>query len=131
MTDNDRWPWFSHQHDIGIAAGGAGPFTVFDNGNTRIVGKPPLGLGRHCGPHDCFSRGMALTLDESTMSVTPVISTDLGVFSTVLGSAQLLSGGSYFFQPGQVHTKDGSAFHYPDLGPNLCNQPYFVVRAHG
>src|SRR5580658_258129 len=34
--DNDPWPWFSHQHDVGYANSGAGPLTVFDNGNTRV-----------------------------------------------------------------------------------------------
>ena len=32
----------------------------------------------------------------------------------------------YFFA---LYVKDGAAFHYPDLGPNLCNQPYFIIRA--
>jgi len=45
------------------------------------------------------SRGMVLTLDETNLQVTPVLSDDLGVFSTGGGSAQLLSGGNYFFLP--------------------------------
>ncbi len=32
----DPWPWFSGQHDAGIENNGAGPLTVFDDGNTRI-----------------------------------------------------------------------------------------------
>jgi arylsulfate sulfotransferase len=94
--NNDLWPWFSHQHEVGIENNGAGVMTLFDNGNTR-VSAPPLGLGSNCGPSDCDSRGMALNFDESTMQVTPALSADLGVFSTAMGSAQLLSDGTYFF----------------------------------
>jgi hypothetical protein len=48
------------------------------------------------------SRGMALTFNESTMQVTPVLSTSLGYFSTAMGSAQLLPDGNYFFLAGWV-----------------------------
>jgi len=99
---NDPWPWFSHQHEVGIENGGLGPMTILDNGNTR-VSPPPLGLGSG------DSRGMALTVDvtlpcavppgppQPQCQVTPVLSDDLGVFSTAMGSAQLLSNGNYFF----------------------------------
>jgi hypothetical protein len=93
----DPWPWFSHQHEVGIENGGAGPMTLMDNGNTR-VSPAPLGLGGKCSPHDCDSRGMALTVDESSLTVTPVVSFDLGAYSEAMGSAQLLSDGNYFFE---------------------------------
>ena len=102
---NDPWPWFSHQHDVAFESGGAGVFTVLDNGNTRLssptgtgssTGGVP-GLGNKCGPHDCHSRGMSLMVDEATMQVTPVLSVDLGVYSSAMGSAQLLADGNYFF----------------------------------
>ena len=96
-TYNDPWPWFSHQHDAGIENGGTGPMTLFDNGDTRLA-SPPLGLGSGCGPHDCNSRGMALTFNENTMQVSPVVSLDLGSYSVAMGSAQLLSNGNYFFE---------------------------------
>jgi arylsulfate sulfotransferase len=83
-VNNDRWPWFSHQHEAGIEANG--DLTVFDNGNTR-VGQ----LGGGCGPNDCDSRGMSLQFNESTMRVTPILSDDLGGYSVALGSAQLLN----------------------------------------
>ncbi|HTT65932.1 MAG TPA: aryl-sulfate sulfotransferase [Bryobacteraceae bacterium] len=101
-TYNDPWPWFSHQHEAAIENGGAGPFTVLDNGNTRrsspgkSTGGVP-GLGTKCGPHDCDTRGMALTIDENTMQVTPVMNMDLGYFSDAMGSAQLLADGNYYF----------------------------------
>ncbi|MGO4885786.1 MAG: aryl-sulfate sulfotransferase [Bryobacteraceae bacterium] len=97
---SDPWPWFSHQHDTVYQNNGAGPLTVFDNGNTR-VSTAPLGLGRDCGPLDCHSRGMSLMVDEANMQVTPVLSVDLGVFSTAEGSGELLFDGNYFFQPGE------------------------------
>jgi arylsulfate sulfotransferase len=99
---NDPWPWFSHQHDVTYADSGlkvtinsrTGPLlTIFDNGNTRYS-APPLGLGSGCdpvgGPDDCNSRGMALIVDEATLTVTPVLLQDLGVKTTALGSAGLL-----------------------------------------
>lgn len=105
-TYADPWPWFSHQHDVGIENGGAGPMTLFDNGNTRVsqpgasTGGVP-GLGSACSPNDCDSRGMAFSFDETgmTVSVAPNgVSLDLGAFSTAMGSAELLANGDYFFE---------------------------------
>lgn len=94
---NDPYPWFSHQHDAGMENGGSGPMTLFDNGDTRIA-PPPIGLGNPgCMPNDCNSRGMALTVDESVLTVTPVVSANLGSQSTADGSAQLLPDGNYYF----------------------------------
>jgi hypothetical protein len=95
--NNDPWPWFSHQHEVEIALNGDGPMTLFDNGNTRITD-----LGSSCGPSDCDSRGTALTFDETTMQVTPVMSVDMGVYSRALGSAQILDNNNYFFCTGYV-----------------------------
>src|SRR5580658_517944 len=93
--NNDPYPWFSHQHDAGIENTSTNVLTVFDNGNTR-VSPPPLGLGSG------HSRGMALSVDETNMTVTPVLSQDLGYFSYALGSAQLLGNGNFFFSLGIV-----------------------------
>jgi hypothetical protein len=112
-VSNDPWPWFSHQHDATYANNGqpltisglTGPLlTIFDNGNTRYS-APPLGLGVNCGPIDCDSRGMALIVDEATLTVTPVLLQGVGVQSTALGGAGLLSNGSYFFQSGIPNTQ--------------------------
>jgi hypothetical protein len=102
-TYNDPWPWFSHQHDAGIQGNGLGSLTLFDNGNTRVTD-----LGASCGPSDCDSRGMALTVSVTAGQpcapaltpcgqVSPVLSVDLGAFSEALGSADLLSNANYFF----------------------------------
>ena len=97
INSTDSWPWFSGQHDASFQNNGAGPFACFDNGNTRIS-APPLGLGSPgCEPSDCNSRGMALTVDEATMTATPVLSVDLGVFSISGGIADLQADGNYFF----------------------------------
>ena len=109
---NDPWPWFSHQHDVTYASSGVKitvngitepMLTVYDNGNTRYS-VPPLGLGTACnpsgGPDDCNSRGMVLMVDENTMTVTPVLLQDLGVKTTALGGAGLLSNGNYSFATG-------------------------------
>lgn len=115
---NDPWYWFSHQHDVGMENGGAGPMTLFDNGNTRTA-PAPLGLGSNCAPNDCDSRGMALTVDEANMTVSPVVSLDLGGYSTAMGSAELLSNGQYFYlNPIVFVLAKGSTFAYSEeFGP--------------
>jgi arylsulfate sulfotransferase len=114
---SDPWPWFSHQHEVGIENGGTGPMTMFDNGNTR-VSAAPLGLGSNCGPYDCNNRGMVVNFSESTMQVTPVMSVDLGYYSPANGSAQLLADGNYFFLAGIVFisTKEDGSFSL-EVGP--------------
>jgi arylsulfate sulfotransferase len=94
-VNSDRWPWFSHQHEVAIESNGY--MSILDNGNTR-VGPPPLGLGKGCKPNDCNSRGMVLSFDETAKQVTPILSQDLGYYSSAMGSAQLLSNGNYFFE---------------------------------
>jgi arylsulfate sulfotransferase len=92
-TYNDPWPWFSYQHDVGIENNGTGVMSILDNGNVRVAALGSPG----CEPSDCDSRGMALNFNEATMQVTPVLSADLGYYSTANGSAQLLPDGNYFF----------------------------------
>jgi hypothetical protein len=105
-TYGDPWPWFSHQHDVGIQNAGTEPITLLDNGDTRIS-NPPLGLGAGCQPLDCDSRGMAVNFTQpvgncvtscTPGTVTPVVSLDLGGYSTAMGSADLLGNGNYFFE---------------------------------
>jgi hypothetical protein len=94
-TNNDPYPWFSHQHDFAYENTTSGLISVYDNGNTR-VSPPPVGLGSG------NSRGMALIVDETNRTASPVLSQDLGYYGFALGSAQLLANGNYFFQPGVV-----------------------------
>ena len=58
---------------------------------------------------------MALSFDETSMQVTPVLSVDLGVYSQAMGSAQMLTDGNYFFlcaivPAGQLGVLTGSGF---------------------
>lgn len=111
---NDPWPWFSSQHDVGIENGGTGPWTIFDNGDTRVT---VLGSS-HCLPYDCDSRGIALLVNESTMMATPTLSVDLGVYSSAGGSAQLLA-------PGAGLPGEGDFFFYPPVVfQNLTDYSY-------
>jgi hypothetical protein len=50
---------------------------------------------------------MALTVDESTLTVTPVLSANLGVYSAADGAAQLLSDGNYLFHAALLVTISG------------------------
>ena len=123
---NDPWPWFSHQHEIGIENGGTGVFDLMDNGNTRL--SPPSGAGSStggvpglgtsgCAPHDCHSRGMALTFSESNMQVNPALSVDLGTYSSAMGSAQLLGTGNYYFLSAVVINSKGETGYDIQIQP--------------
>ena len=80
-VSSDPYPWFSHQHDAKFDY--AGVISLFDNGNTRVSQ-----MGGN-------SRGQVLAIDESNMTITPVINADLGGYSLALGAAQRLSNGNY------------------------------------
>ena len=79
--------WFSHQHNAHYIDGHT--LILFDNGNTRRASDP-----------NAHSRGQVWTLDETTMTATPVLNADLGNYSFRLGSAQRLSNGNYSFLSG-------------------------------
>src|SRR5579862_1332841 len=95
-VNSDPWPWFSHQHEVDIESA-SGNLTLFDNGNTRFA---------YLGGD---SRGMVLQIDESAMQATPALSVDLGVYSSAVGSAQLLGDGNYFFMAGFTNGTTGYA----------------------
>jgi len=88
-VSDDAWPWPSHQHDASILYDGT--LLLYDNGNTRRASDP-----------QAHSRGQRWRLDESTMTATPLLNADLGVYSPALGSAQRLSDGSLHFNSGLV-----------------------------
>jgi hypothetical protein len=83
----DLNPWFSHQHNAHYFDDHT--LILFDNGNTRQASDP-----------NAHSRGQVWTLDETTMTATPVLNADLGNYSSALGSAQRLSNGNYSFTSG-------------------------------
>lgn len=84
--DPNVYPWFTHQHDAAFQAGigATETFTVFDDGNLRH---------EQCGGGD--SRGMVLSVVETTHTVYIQTQADLGGYSAALGSAQLLYSPGY------------------------------------
>ena len=62
---------------------------------------------------------MALTFDETTtpMTVTPVVSLDLGSYSDAMGSAQLLANGNYFFENPLVLVGTNTVSYSMEVGP--------------
>src|SRR5262249_20282991 len=70
--------WFSHQHDAHYIDDQT--LSLFDNGNLRQATDP-----------NAHSRGQVWTLDETSMTATPVLNADLGNYSYRLGAAERLS----------------------------------------
>lgn len=91
IVSNDPSPWFSHQHEAAFEPDGT--FSVFDNGNTRVADNP--GKTEN-------SRGQVYQIDENNRTATLVVNSDLGVYASALGSAQLLGNGNYHFLAGHI-----------------------------
>ena len=113
---NDLYPWFSHQHDAGFLQNGTTTIALFDNGDTRVA-PPPIGLGLPPGTPDGDSRGYAMTIDETNMVATPLLLADMGLYSTALGTAELLDNGDYWFDAGYGSTIPPIAFT-PEVFPD-------------
>lgn len=113
---NDPWPWQSHQHDAEYES--ANLVSLYDNGNTRVQL-----LGGH-------SRGQSLLFDEINRTVTPQLNADLGVYSSALGSAQLLINGNLAFNSGII---TGNHTEASEIGPNgmtsLLSAPVVTYRS--
>ena len=105
----DPYPWFSHQHDIEYED--PSTISLFDDGNTRVQ---LMGGGN--------SRGQALHIDESAMTITPILNVDLGSYSGFLGSAERLVNGNYFFDSGAiVPNLDTQASEWTISGAEVSN----------
>ncbi len=87
LNSADPGAWFSHQHNAHYIDDHT--LILFDNGNTRRASDPTA-----------HSRGQVWTLDEQTMTATPVVNADLGSYSGALGAAERLSNGDYSFTLG-------------------------------
>lgn len=87
LNSADPGVWFSHQHNAHFIDDST--LILFDNGNTRHDSDP-----------NAHSRGQVWTLDEQTMTATPVLNADLGSYSGALGAAERLSNGNYSFTLG-------------------------------
>jgi arylsulfate sulfotransferase len=101
IQSTDPYPWFSHQHDAQIDPT-TGLFLAFDNGNTRVTMAGGVGN----------SRGYVLQINEASLTATPVLLADLGVYSTAVGSAQLLDNGNYHFHAGLVPAPSPHAYSF-------------------
>ena len=127
INSTDPYPWFSHQHDAGFVQNGTSTLALFDNGDTRVA-PPPLGLGSG------DSRGYVLSMDYTTMTVTPVLLADLGYYSRALGTAELLANGDYSFEAGIAPTTPSTnnaieVFPNGTLGLTIRGNGYICYRA--
>lgn len=113
IVSDDTYPWFSGQHQPDFSD--ATSLTIFDNGNVRVAQN---------GGH---SRGMAFTVDEQNMVVTKVVSADLGVYCSALGSAQLLPNGNYTFQPGNIN---GTTMQSLEVSAPVPNTQVFNMQVN-
>jgi arylsulfate sulfotransferase len=104
FQSDDDYPWFSHQHDANFLSDNS-TLALFDNGNTRRVANPGAN-----------SRGQVIRVDEKNRTVTSVLSQDLGVFSTAVGSAQNLANGNYSFDAGFVNNNSAISFEVDQTG---------------
>jgi len=120
--DQDPWPWFSHQHEVELESH-TRDLTLFDNGNTRL-----FQMGVTCVPNDCDSRGIVLTVDESKMRVKPMLSVDLGEYSSAVGSAQLLDNDNYFLLAGFVENTFGYSIEIQPTSGTLSGKQVFNMQ---
>ena len=124
MNSTDPYPWFSHQHDAHFETGTT-ILAVFDNGNTRAKRNPNMIEN---------SRGYVLEINEANQTATPLLLTDLGVYSAAVGTAQRLRNGNYHFEAGFVKTPSNQAFAIevlPDGSRDFeCQYPTQTYRAY-
>jgi hypothetical protein len=116
VDSTDPYPWFSHQHSV--VHDGGNEILIFDNGNTRC---------QNAGA-ECHSRGQLYVLDETQLTATLPINSDLGSYSNAWGAAQRLSNGNLSFTSGKQ--PDGSSYYYADtieVAPN--GAPVYDLRA--
>lgn len=105
--------WFSHQHNVHYIDDHT--LILFDNGNTRRATDPTA-----------HSRGQVWTLDEATMTATPLLNVDLGDYSFRLGSAQRLSNGNYAFLSGSEGLAPNDTARSIEVRPD--GTPVYVLK---
>jgi hypothetical protein len=92
VNPTNTYPWFSGQHDTNFQFGGMTTLSVYDDGNERYTQQ--IGDGN--------SRGMVLSVDEASLTVSSLVNADLGVASYGLGSAQPLQNNDWFFSASYI-----------------------------
>ncbi len=113
LSTGNSLDWFSYQHDAEFQSNGA--LTLFDNGNFRI------------SEHGGNSRGQAWSLDETKLIATPILSADLGAFSSALGSAKLLSNGNYTFDAGYINMSHSQTSEVTATGSLVSREQTGVI----
>ena len=106
-TPNVPSPWFSHQHDVEVWVNeNPKQLTLFDNGNTRRATDPTAD-----------SRGQALTIDETALTVDIHTNVDFSFYSSGYGTSQILDNGNYWWQAGAAPGPDNTrTFEYKPSG---------------
>ena len=117
-TAGGSYPWFSGQHDAGFVNGAERTLALFDNGTTRHQSQGG------------YSRGQVWSIDQTSMSASLELNTDLRAYSYALGSAQLLGNGDYMFLAGsiqlggsvevqntEVTLKGAEVYQFQSIGP--------------
>jgi hypothetical protein len=89
-------PWFSHQHDARMINDNT--LLVFDDGNTRRASDPTAD-----------SRGQEWVLNEQNRTATLVVNADMGNYSQLFGSSEMLPNGNLAFTSGGLVTPTGAA----------------------
>ncbi len=102
--------WFSGEHDVEFQSNGL--LTLFDNNNPSSVTEQPGG----------DAHGQVWKLDTANMIATPVVNIDLGVVSSAVGSATLLSNGNYEWQAGFINNDEAQTFEYTPAGTLVYKQ---------
>ena len=116
LDSTDPYPWFSHQHEAAYQLGGTQILSVFDNGNLRI------------SEEGGNSRGQVWLINETQYTVAPVLNADLGVFSTALGSAQLLSNNDYMFGAGNIDPTGPTGSYTQSIEVNPTATPVYIEQ---
>jgi hypothetical protein len=91
LKSDEKFPWFSYQHDGGFEPPGSDTLLLLDNGQ-RHKKKDP----------EAHTRGQWWRIDEKAHTAALVKNFDLGVYSPWVGSAQHLSNGNFHFTTGAV-----------------------------
>ena len=86
QSTEEKFPWFSYEHDAAFEPPGSDTLLLLDNGQRRKK-KDPEG----------HTRGQWWKIDEKSRTATLVMSADLGVYAPFVGSAQRLSNGNFHF----------------------------------
>jgi hypothetical protein len=119
IVSTDPSPWFSHQHDANFESDDVS-FLIYDNGNTRVPTNPAAD-----------SRGQLLTIDQQNKVATMVLNADVGIYSSAVGSAQLLPNGNYHFDSGFIYIPSTGALVAQSVEVNAAGEIVYGIGFAG